>query len=258
LIKHRDSRGVGSARALLGLNVLVCALGGCTSSDPDPVSQSVRDAGPSIDSGPAGRDAGAGVDGQADGEVRDHDAATRDADIGDARASTTDRCAQDWSFLAAHQQCTLDADCVIVGACSGGFGFFAVQQSVRAEAQALSDHTLCPSYDGPLYHAVCEQGSCRARPTGASCGAVRPADGGTPGCPSNGELYRTDCDGGSDSAQPAVCATRCGGANDSSCGARAVCTQVRVSEAAGSYGGACGVTFPVWLCQPLARDGGTQ
>ena len=253
----RESRG--AVRDVLALGVLVWSLSGCTSSDLHPLLLAGPDAGPGIDAAlSATRDAGGGVDGRTDGSVSSPDAANRDADAADGSPGTTDRCAQDWAFLAAHRTCAVDADCVIVGACSGGFGFFAVEQSAKTAAQALSDHTLCPAYDGPIYHAVCEQSLCRARATGASCGGARPSDGGTPGCPANGELYRTDCAGSADAAQPAVCATRCSGMSDASCGPGARCAQVSVSEASGAYGAGCGMTYPVWLCQPLATDAGTH
>src|SRR5687768_1648572 len=44
-------------------------------------------------------------------------------------------------FLGANRDCEVDSDCVIVGDCSGGFGFYAVNVAAQAEGEALSQST---------------------------------------------------------------------------------------------------------------------
>jgi len=87
------------------------------------------------------------------------------------------------AFLAAHRDCAVDADCTVVGSCSGGFGFAAVSASAAEQAQALSDATPngCGAFDGPQYRAVCERagsdsaaGQCALREQGRACGEAAP------------------------------------------------------------------------------------
>jgi len=79
-------------------------------------------------------------------------------------------------LLAKNEACTVDADCTIVGDCSGGFGFYAINLAGSAEAQALSDATPdgCAAFDGPQYNAQCAQNKCIAVEAPRSCGERSP------------------------------------------------------------------------------------
>lgn len=213
-------------------------------------AQESADDGPDgrVMEGPDARPADARTDGGGDGGLLGR----LDASLRDAPADIARDCEKASEFVAAHRTCSTDADCVIVGSCSGGFGFLAVQVSAQAEAQRLSDTTRCRVYDGPLYNAVCEQGSCRTRPTGAWCGGVRLADGGYAGCPQGQEQYQTTCAAPSEVAGQPSCERRCSGSADSSCGMGRVCTSVRVYEATEPFGQGCGAAFEQWLCRPAA------
>jgi hypothetical protein len=80
-----------------------------------------------------------------------------------------------WAFTAAHQACSVDADCAIGGQCSVGIGFYAVAASALAESWALS--AMAPSecvygFDGPIYRAACDQKRCTEVETGDGCGSM--------------------------------------------------------------------------------------
>lgn len=169
------------------------------------------------------------------------DAATSGAlDAGAGGPMLNSACAQERAFLAAHLGCERDEQCAIVGSCSGGFGFEAVNVSARVEAQNYSDHTSCPVFDGPTYNAVCEEGRCVARNRGHDCGG--PVDAG--GCEPGAEQYMANC------ASPAACHKRCTGPGDSArCGAASSCQQTRVSRVSAPYGLGCGDTIELWLCR---------
>jgi hypothetical protein len=152
-------------------------------------------------------------------------------------------CGAERAFVLSHRACSTDDDCVIVGACSGGWGFEAVQRSAQAEAQRWSDDTQCKVFDGPLYNAVCERAVCVARQNGAMCGMPSNADGGAQVCAAGEELYTLSCDAGT----PA-CAKRCDGAADLSCGAAKTCAQTSVAPL-GGYGAGCTGALDVWLCR---------
>jgi hypothetical protein len=174
------------------------------------------------------------------------DGGTRDAPpLGDAS------CEQERAFLNEHRACSTQQDCAIVGSCSGGFGFRAVQAAVKDEAQRLSNNTSCGrAFDGPMYAAVCEQGLCRTRPTGAWCGAAPSSqDGGRMGCAPGEAQYRTDCEGPSAATGKPTCERSCNGATDTSCGAGRMCTSVRVSAGQSGYGTSCDALVDVWLCR---------
>ena len=163
----------------------------------------------------------------------------RDAGL-DARATA---CADERAFFETHRACARDEDCVIVGACSGGFGFKAVQSSAQTEAQGYSDRAACgPVFDGPTYNAVCENAQCFARNNGRQCGM--PADAAV--CPLDQELYATNCDGGMNQ-----CRQRCAGEADPTCGGSKVCARETVSQVGGPYGLGCVDELPteVWLCR---------
>ncbi len=154
-------------------------------------------------------------------------------------------------FIAAHQACSADQDCTIVGGCSGGFGFYAVNVAARDEAQRLSDQTPreCAAYDGPLYNAVCEQSRCRRRPTGHACGEAPLLDGGTTPdrCPSGQELYDPRI---GDGARSRGCYQRCSGPSDPRCGAGETCQETEICAAdALNSATSCG-PFTTGLCRP--------
>ncbi|MEY4514690.1 MAG: hypothetical protein RLZZ450_6812 [Pseudomonadota bacterium] len=156
-------------------------------------------------------------------------------------------CEGERAFLSAHRWCEKNADCVIVGSCSAGFGFRAVERALQKEAQSLSDQLKCDlAIDGPTYSAVCERGVCTPRPDGRVCGSPS-RDGGTYGCPRGQEQYLASCD------TPRTwgfdiqgCETHCDGADDTSCGAGRVCTQVKVLPVVAS---GCEL-IDTWLCRP--------
>jgi hypothetical protein len=156
-------------------------------------------------------------------------------------------CEGEREFFRFHRWCEKNSDCVIVGSCSSGSGFQAVERALQKEAQGLSDHTKCLiSLDGPTYGAVCERGVCTARPTGGACGQpVR--DGGLSGCPAGQEQYLASCE------TPMTwgfdiqgCETHCDGPADTSCGAGRVCTEVRVLPVLRDGCQQIGA----WLCRP--------
>ena len=157
-------------------------------------------------------------------------------------------CEGERAFLSAHRFCTKHSDCVIVGACSAGFGFRAVERAVQTEAQSLSDRRTCDVViDGPTFAAVCEQGVCTPRANGSICGAPS-RDGGSYGCPRGQEQYLPSCD------TPVTygfdiqgCETHCDGADDTSCGAGRVCKQVQVVSATRA---GCPNLIDAWLCRP--------
>jgi hypothetical protein len=166
-------------------------------------------------------------------------------DAGSACLDAGSACAEEKAYLAAHRGCSTDSDCVIVGSCSGGFGFEAVEVSAKERAQQYSDQTSCGQvFDGPTFHAVCEQGRCSARGTGWWCGGPL-ADAGIPGrCSPDEEQYVIGCD-----AAIPTCAKRCTGAGDTRCGGERSCEQTQVSAATPPYGLGCGNVIDVWLCQ---------
>jgi hypothetical protein len=98
------------------------------------------------------------------------------------------------NYVEAHRSCRRDADCQVVGACSGGFGFEAVNTMSSVGAEALSKETpeICQVFDGPTYEAVCKgvdvasdrAGECQLQALEHSCGEAP-----TP---------QTLCDGSSD------------------------------------------------------------
>jgi len=140
--------------------------------------------------GAAGRSeagAGNGAGSNAAGGGRGGAVAGQPADAGDG--GEVELCeahdAMTRSFFGVGQniRCASDADCVVVGSCSGGFGFRAVSAAAAQHAQALSDATPshCGVYDGPQYRAVCEldagagtKGSCALREQGRACGESLP------------------------------------------------------------------------------------
>lgn len=156
-------------------------------------------------------------------------------------------CEGERTFLNTHRWCEKNSDCVIVGTCSGSFGFRAVERAVQTEAQSLVDRGDCDLvFDGPTFSAVCERGICTPRPDGRACGApVR--EGGISGCPAGQEQYLASCD------TPMTwgfdiqgCETHCDGAGDTSCGAGRVCQQVKVLPVVRS---GCEL-IDAWLCRP--------
>src|SRR5262245_20887038 len=76
--------------------------------------------------------------------------------------STPDKCVklnqEADALINANLKCTRDSECVVVGSCSGGFGFKVAHESVAKQAQALSDATPreCASFDGPMFEPVCK------------------------------------------------------------------------------------------------------
>ena len=161
-------------------------------------------------------------------------------------------CEDNQAFVAAHQTCSKNSDCTIVGGCGGGFGFAAVQVSVRDEAQQRSNQTpaACASFDGPTFVATCEEGKCSKRPNNGACGAPVRADAGiSNGCPNGGAAYFSDCSSSAGSGV-SFCALPCDGPGDSRCGTGTSCRSTRVSSIAGSFDLQCGDgELDVWICQ---------
>jgi hypothetical protein len=211
-------RAGGLVRSRVHLSLLLLAIAsGCTNEDADP-----------------GRDLDGSVVPHLDGGMHPP-----------VELPTT--CEGQRTFLSAHRWCAKSSDCVIVGACSGGFGFRAVERAVQTEAQTLSDRAKCDVvFDGPTYNAVCEQGVCTARPTQGACGAPQ-RDGGVYGCPRGQEQYLPSCETpmtfGFDTQG---CETHCDGADDTSCGAGRTCKQVKVLPVVRA---GCDL-IDVWLCRP--------
>jgi hypothetical protein len=104
----------------------------------------------------------------------------------DERTDDGYACEADVDFVAEHNRCTSDSDCVIVGGCSGEWGFRAVSSSAQEEARARSRATECRVFDGPIYSTACRDNRCALLPTGAYCGAP-PIDAGR-------DAARTDAD----------------------------------------------------------------
>lgn len=144
---------------------------------------------------------------------------------------------------------------MIVGACSGGFGFAAVNVAAEEQAQALSDATpdACGASDGPLYHAVCQAGRCTALETGDACGAFH--EGPSEVCPADEEPYVQSCELASDGdvAIATGCHRRCG--DDGA----AVCPPGFACEAAsacgyGYGGGGTGNGDACTQCEPFSAE----
>ncbi len=79
-------------------------------------------------------------------------------------------CESERRWVAAHNSCKTNADCVIVGACSNEWGLRAVSISAADQARQRSRTTACRSSDGPVYVATCSQNHCIEEPTGQYCG----------------------------------------------------------------------------------------
>ncbi|MDB4989136.1 MAG: hypothetical protein JWN04_4314 [Myxococcaceae bacterium] len=84
------------------------------------------------------------------------------------------------AFLLAHNSCTVDADCTVVGDCCPHADFPVVRSDALGQARALQLGTCGGACDGPTYTAVCSQGKCdkTANPSESWCGARRSRDGG--------------------------------------------------------------------------------
>jgi len=151
------------------------------------------------------------------------------------------------TFVAANRACASDGDCAIVGACSLGFGFLAVNVAARAEGQHLSDtyESQCSASDGPTFHAVCQAGSCVRRHTGHACGAVGPGP-----CPPTHELYHLACPGDAGTEVVATCQQRCTGPTDTRCGAGLSCQSTKVQPDSELYKTVCKPPVDALLCLP--------
>ena len=158
-------------------------------------------------------------------------------------------------FLAANSHCEVDSDCVIVGDCSGGFGFYAVNAAAREEGEALSLDTPaeCGAFDGPLYHAVCEEGTCGELETGDACGTYHEGPSGV--CPDTDVPYVQSCalaEAG-DLAIDTGCHRRCGEGGASVCPAGFAC-QAASGCAYGYGGGGVGNGNSCTECEPSSVE----
>lgn len=142
------------------------------------------------------------------------------------------------NFLTAHRACSSDADCTLIGSCSGP-SFEAVSTSARDEAQRLADAISCKIFDGPLYEPRCEANTCVSRPSGASCGGRGSL------CQSGQALYETNCsDAGSTES---ACYKKCSGASDGTCPSGFSCQTTQVVS---QSGGCAAPKIDAWLCRP--------
>ena len=95
-------------------------------------------------------------------------------------------------FVEAHRACGSDLNCNVVGSCSGGFGFKAVNDSSNLQAQSLSNTTPrgCRTDAGNTYSAICDEGLCIAVQNGGICDAPPGPNGA---CPKGRTAYGVSC-----------------------------------------------------------------
>lgn len=87
------------------------------------------------------------------------DAGPLDASVRDASSCESRRAAYT-AFVNAHSACSVDSDCVVVGACAVDNDIQVVQASAASEARRLSSGRCLPPYEGHGIRARCLDGRC--------------------------------------------------------------------------------------------------
>ncbi|MET0342649.1 MAG: hypothetical protein ABW252_16710 [Polyangiales bacterium] len=91
------------------------------------------------------------------------------------------------SFVATHQDCTVDADCAIIGSCSDA-NFRSIRRDAAEQGAYLMQRDCETAFDGPTYNAVCVANKCERTPSGASCGQAPQSD-----CPDGTQMQEPGC-----------------------------------------------------------------
>lgn len=153
---------MGIRRTFQVLTCIASLAAACGDDDDDEV---VQDTGASIDASTDGPedgmpDSGAPMDASVD--------APGDSGSGDAGdGSMLEMCERAdmafRAFLAAHQACSADDECAIIGDCSPNADFKAIRSDAAEEGYALMRARCGSAHDGPVYTAYCDDGTCASR-----------------------------------------------------------------------------------------------